>query len=254
MLKKLLTATCFMVTALTLAVASPANAAVIFSDNFNSGDLSAWSGSHTETGDSIAVQQSGTGNYFAQAQVDNVSKAQAMVWKNFTGQTTLYAQAQIYLPSSFSTSGHVTVMQFLNDWSNIISATINSDMTLYMWNSVAGEAYGYQATSQLSTGWHTVAMLTTISPTAGIAQLWLDGNLQIDATGNLGSNPINKFAAGIYWANPKTESNTLYIDNVWVGSSTPTPEPGTLLLLGSGLVGVGVGARRRNRRKQQVES
>ena len=137
MLKKLLTTICFTLGALTLAVVSPANAAVIFSDGFNSGNLSAWSGSHTETGDSIAVMQSNTGNSFANFQVDTAAKAQAMVWKDFTGQTTLSATINFYLPQTFSlpgppTRGYVTVMEFLYDWTNIISATINYDRTLYM--------------------------------------------------------------------------------------------------------------------------
>ena len=112
-------------------------------------------------------------------------------------------------------------MQFLNDWSNIIGTTIDDDMTLYMWNAVASEGYGVGVGSTLSKDeWHCLEMMAVISPTVGEARLWLDGNLEIEETGkNLGSNTIDKFAAGYYWANPYNESNTLYIDDAVVDTA-----------------------------------
>ena len=166
--------------------------AVIFEDGFESGDLSAWSGSNTEPGDTIAAstEQVKSGTYSSKSVVDNDGAAnQAMVWINFTGETTVYARMYIYVPSSFATTDHVTVMQFLNNWSNIISTTIDDDMTLYMWNAVAGEGYGVGVGSTLSKDeWHCLEMMAVISPTVGEARLWLDGNLEIEETGkNLGS-------------------------------------------------------------------
>ncbi len=198
--------------------------ALIFEDGFESGDLSAWSGSSTEPGDTIAAstEQVNSGTYSAKAVVDtDVDANQAMVWINFTGQTTVYARIYIYVPSSFSTSDYVTVMQFLNGWSNILSAAIDDDMTLYLYNQVGGEAYGFGVGSTLSKDeWHCLEMMAVISPTVGEARLWLDGNLEIEATGkNLGSNTIDKFSAGYYWGAPYTESNTLYIDDAAVDTS-----------------------------------
>ena len=140
--------------------------ALIFEDGFESGDLSAWSGSSTEPGDTIAAstEEVISGTYAAKADVDNdVDANQAMVWINFTGQTTVYARIYIYVPSSFSTTDHTTVMQFLNDWSNILATTIDDDMTLYMWNAVAGEGYGIGVGSTLSKDeWHCLEMMAVI--------------------------------------------------------------------------------------------
>jgi hypothetical protein len=202
--------------------------ALIFEDGFESGDLSAWSGNSTNAGDTItaSTEQALTGTYSAKAVVDTDAAAnQAMVWRNFTGETTVYARIYIYVPSSFSTADYVATMQFLNDWSNIITTTIDDDMTLYMNNNVADELYGYGVGSTLSKNeWHCLEMMAVISPTVGEARLWLDGNLEIEATGkNLGSNTIDKFSAGYYWGAPYDESNTLYIDDAAVDTSPIGP-------------------------------
>ncbi|MGD2038621.1 MAG: hypothetical protein PVH28_12090, partial [Desulfobacterales bacterium] len=198
--------------------------AVIFEDGFESGDLSAWSGNSTEPGDTIAAssEQVKSGTYASKSAVDNdVDANQAMVWIDFSGETTVYARIYIYVPSSFVTTDHVTVMQYLNNWSNILATTIDDDMTLYMWNAVASEGYGIGVGSTLTKdAWHCLEMMAVISPTVGEARLWLDGNLEIEATGkNLGSNTIDKFAAGYYWGSPYNESNTLYIDDAVVDTS-----------------------------------
>ncbi|MCH7476351.1 MAG: hypothetical protein IIA27_17035, partial [Gemmatimonadetes bacterium] len=199
----------------------------IFSDGFETGDLSAWDGSNATTGDSITVStdQAKSGIYSAKGQVDTVTDAQAMIWKNINGETTIHAKVEIFVPASFSTTGHVTVLHLITaGWQNIIGISINNDMTLYMWNTPAGEAYGYQATSTLSkNAWHTLEIMVTISATVGEARLWLDGNLEITATGkNLGTNPVDRVATTFYWATPGTEANTVYADDVVICGGTPT--------------------------------
>jgi hypothetical protein len=200
-----------------------------FFDGFETGNFSGWDGTSTETGDSLSISTTPvhTGTYSVEGQVDNVANAQAIVWEDFSDENNLFARSYIYLDPSFSTTDHVTVMQFIDTssgWQNQISATINDDMTLYMWNAIAGEAYGYLATNTISTGtWHTLDMQAKISDTNGEARLWLDGNLEIEATGiNLSTEGVDRFAAVYYWASPKTEPNTLYMDdihlNVWLDS------------------------------------
>ena len=80
------------------------------------------------------------------------------------------------------------------------------------------EAYGWGVGSTISKGvWHSIELMATISDTAGEARLWLDGNLDIEATGkNLGINPVSNIAMAITWATPKTEANTLYIDDATI--------------------------------------
>jgi len=209
----------------TLAGLPPINSTNIFLfyDGFESGKFNLWDNNNTETGDSITVStdQVQTGNYAAKAQVDNQEGAQAMIWKDLSGHTSLFAKTHIYLDPSFNTSDHVTVLQFVDisaGWQNLISTTINSDMTLYMWNDYIDEAYGYMVTSNISTGsWHLLEIQVTFSETNGEARLWLDGNLEIEQTSvNLSDSSSIRFCEGYYWGNPKNESNTLYFDNTYL--------------------------------------
>ncbi|MFW9820897.1 MAG: DUF2341 domain-containing protein, partial [Candidatus Thorarchaeota archaeon] len=221
-----------------LAVLPPNNSSKVFLfyDGFESGNFNEWDGfSKGSAGDilEVSTDQVHTGNYAAKASVDDVSSAQATIWKDFTGRETLFARNYIYLDSSFATSSHVTVMQYIDvstGWQNLLSVTINDDMTLYMWNDFVGEAYGYLATNTISTGsWHLLEAQATFSETTGEARLWLDGNLEIEATMINTSNSLSiRYATVYYWGSPQTEPNTLYVDNnhvrLWVN-----PEPTSTL-------------------------
>jgi hypothetical protein len=128
----------------------------LFYDGFESGNFSAWDGFSTGSpGDILEVsnEEVHTGDYAAKAEVDNVSSAQATIWKDFSDEETLIASNYIYLDPSFNTSNHVTIMQYIDistGWQNLLSVTIKDDMTLYIWNDYIGEAYGYLATNQIS--------------------------------------------------------------------------------------------------------
>jgi hypothetical protein len=185
-----------------------------FSDGFESGDLSAWDGSTAGTGDSVgtSTDRVNTGTYSLKAEVDNVPNAQARVYKDFSGQTTISATAYIFLDPAFSISNNVEVLYFTTP-GQILTAHIKSDMTLNLWNEFVGENYGTATT--ISTGeWHTLEMQAVVNGTSSEARLWFDGNLEIQQTGiDLGTNPITRFIAGYHWSDPQDEANILYIDD-----------------------------------------
>ncbi|MHA2343272.1 MAG: DUF2341 domain-containing protein, partial [Candidatus Hodarchaeales archaeon] len=223
-----------------IASSPPNNGSNIFFfyDGFESGNLDGWDGSSTgSAGDSISAstEQVYSETYAAKCQIDDVADAQAMVSKDFLDEANIYAKVHIYLDPSFSISDRLTAIQFVDTssgWQNIISVTIDDDMTLYMWNAVAAEAYGYQQGGTISKGtWHTLDVQVRVANGTGVARLWMDGNLEIDNTSlDLGDEPTDKFATGIYWANPKNETNTLFVDDVhlriWVDLE-PTTTLGT---------------------------
>ena len=209
-----------------------ANNIFLFYDGFESGNFNAWDSSNTGSpGDILEVSsnQVYTGNYAAKAQVDDVSYNQAIIWKDITDKEKLFARNYLYLDSSFSTTGHIVIGEFADSstgWENLISLTINNDMTLFLWNDFDDEAYGYKTTNTISTGtWHILDMQIAISNTTGEARLWLDGNLEIEATNiNLSNSKSIHYATGYYWGSKTGEPNTIYMDNSYL-RLWANPEP-----------------------------
>ena len=210
-------------------------------DDFETGGIGLWDGSVTSTpGDFIGVttDQPFAGTYGLRADIDTLADPSAKVWKNFAGQTTLYARIQIYLPPGFVPADWVTVMEFIDDsWQNILGVSINDDMTLYMFNSLGGEFYGHAVGLTISTGaWHTLEMMATMATSAGAndgeVRLWLDGILDIEEIGinlyDTGVNDIDRFSTGIYWAG-LNDANTVYIDDVTLCTEAMS-SPGTTTL------------------------
>ena len=194
--------------------------AYIFEHGFENGGYSPFDFQSTTTNDSVTyvTSKAHSGSYSAKCTIDDVNDggSQATLWKAISDQTRLYMRAYFYLDSAFYTSDNVTLMEFLNGWSNIISVSIKDDDTLYLYNSVTGLGYGFGTGHTMSHGtWHALEMMVDIS--AGEARFWLDGVLDIEATGiNLGANPVNRVSpGGIYWSR-QVEANTIYLDDVVV--------------------------------------
>ncbi|MHA2284104.1 MAG: DUF2341 domain-containing protein, partial [Promethearchaeota archaeon] len=221
----------------SFASSPPSNSDNIFFfyDGFESGDLYGWDGNSTgSAGDliSASTDQAYTGNYAAKCEMDVVASPQAMVYEDFPDEMNMIARVPIYLDPSLFITDRLTVIQFVDTspgWQNLMSVTIDQDMTLYMWNAVVGEAYGYGGGSTISTGtWHTLEFQLKISETAGVARLWLNDSLEIEATSiNVSTEGIDKFATGIYWAGDN-EPNTVYIDDIYLRVGVDT-EPATSL-------------------------
>ncbi|HEX9892743.1 MAG TPA: DUF2341 domain-containing protein, partial [Gemmatimonadales bacterium] len=153
------------------AGAPPANGnnVFVFYDGFETGDLTGWTGNSVgNPGDSITAStlQQYTGSYSGRGSSDTTSPAQGQVWTDPGSRTTLFARIHLFLDPAFFTSDHMTFLQFIDTdsgWRNILAATINdTDDTLYLWNDLAGEAYGFQATTPITRGvWHTIEVQVT---------------------------------------------------------------------------------------------
>ncbi|MGD2187063.1 MAG: PilC/PilY family type IV pilus protein, partial [Desulfobacterales bacterium] len=204
----------------TFCLAGGVNA-YLFEDGFESGDKSAWDFGHTQPGDQVQALPGSTvyeGNYALFCFTDPIETGgQAWVTKTFAAQNKLYMRAYFYFDSFFNVSDYVTLLKYAHtNWNNLLSVTYDETDTLYLWNSIAGEAYGHATGTVITKNeWHSIEMMIDVN--AGEARLWIDGNLDIEATGvNLGTNGVVRVTAGISWQEPKTESHTLYMDNVVV--------------------------------------
>ncbi len=139
----------------------------------------------------------------------------AYVFKNFAGETTVSAIARIYLELGFPPNNFTEFLYLKENAavSDILATQVNDDMTLSVWNAVAGEEYFTPAT--LSTGvWHTLLMTAVINGANSEARLWLDGKLVVNQTGiNLGANPIGYFSTGHYFSSDPNPASILYVDD-----------------------------------------
>ena len=197
------------------AIGSCPAPSVVFADGFESGDLSAWDSSSTGTGDTIGAStvEVNTGTYSVRGETDSVADASAYVTKDFAGETTVVVQAYIYLDPAFAITGNVEILYF-NAASPVLATLIKPDLTLQLWNQVAGE--NYLGTTTITKGvWHVVEMEAVINGTTSEARLWLDGNLEVEQTGiDLGLNPITRLKAVRYWSQVDTEANIVYFDDI----------------------------------------
>ena len=179
-------------------------------------------------GDSIVASttQVYTGSYSAKAETDAINAHRAYVYTTFAGQTTVSARAHIYLEPGFAPTNFTEVMYFEDGASsNIIDIEMASDMTLYMWNNVAGEPYS--SGTMISTGvWHSLEMTAVINGANGEARMWLDGVLVVDETArNLGTNPIARFDAGHFFSDDPNPASILYVDDATVCAESMSVPP-----------------------------
>ncbi len=113
-----------------------------FSDGFESGIPGLWDSFFEDGADdsiSTSTTQVFTGTFSAEASVGSTPNPQAFVWKDPTPRTKYYGRTYLFLPASFAVSDEWAGMLFIETnggWQNIISLTVDSDMSLMMYNDV----------------------------------------------------------------------------------------------------------------------
>ena len=122
--------------------------AYIFEDDFESGTYSSmglWK--CEEPGDTVTVvaEAAHNSNFGLKCYTDSAQTGgQAWVNTAIAEQKKLYMRAYYYFPADFNVSNYVTLTKFYHtDWNNFLAVTYDSADTLYLYNSVAGEAYGF---------------------------------------------------------------------------------------------------------------
>ena len=175
-----------------LAITTPQPSTPVFEDDFESGDLGAWTSTSGLALQSAIVH----------------SGAQALLGSTTAGNT--YAKAT--LPTTFSDG-------YLRAWVDVPSAS--STVNLLRFRTAAGDSIAYvyvtssgalgfhddlSGTNTISathldpaSGWHALEVHLSINGSAGIAQVWLDGVPVDDLSSNvidLGTTPIGGVQIG----------------------------------------------------------
>jgi chitodextrinase len=174
----------------TATVTTPQNG-TMFSDGFESGDMSNWT---TSTGMSVQSQVVNDGSYAAEA-VD--TGASAYAYKQLSQSwPSLYYSTRFDIVSQ--TAGSAYLLRLRTAAKGAIAALfVSSSGKLGIRNDVTG--ISTTSTTSVSRGtWHTVELYGNINGSSGQISVWLDGSpvSQLTGTQSLGTNAIGYLQLG----------------------------------------------------------
>ena len=173
---------------LATTLVTPSSAAPIFGDGFESGNLSAWSGSASFTAQSTTVH---SGSWAGRA---SSTGSPSHVWRSFAGQTELTATVwfnvasrskAVWLTSFRPSSGGATLLVGLNGKGKLVARN-NVTKVTYVSTIVVGNG-----------GWHALGVHAKTG-TGGRFDVTFDGApvTALSRTNNLGANAIGRLTVG----------------------------------------------------------
>jgi hypothetical protein len=161
----------------------------VFSDGFETGDLSAWSSS---SGLSVQPSLVHTGNYAAQANTTNGTTYAKKTLPAEYGEG--YARLYVNL---VSTSSQVNLVRYRTAGDASLGYLfVSATGQVGLRNDVAGTTVTSATT--LGAGWHALEFHAVINGTASRTDVWLDGSLVSTLSGstNLGTSPVGGLQVG----------------------------------------------------------
>lgn len=168
---------------------------------------------------------------------DNRTGTYCLNVKRVSGTGTCYARMARYGstggPTTIGTAGACTSFymrvidlpsansEIITYWLNSIGGRMGelrlvSDGTLQMLSS-DGTTLGTTATALIEGTWYCIGAYRELGA-AGLAKVWIDGNLEIDTAGNGGTKKIDSIAYGIY-VNRNGEAMEVNIDDIVIFDS-----------------------------------
>ena len=191
--------------------------APIFSDGFESGNLSKWTtvvGLHTENTDASS------GSYAAEGTATGTELAYA--WETLPApQTSLYYRIRFKVVSMNATSLYLERFRTGSSAASLIGVYVSTTGKLGIRNDVTGTSTTSTSTPVAFGVWHTLQVHVTVADTSSQVETWLDGT-QISAltsTQSLGVDPIGRIQLG---ENASGKSYDVLFDDV-AADTVPLP-------------------------------
>jgi hypothetical protein len=160
----------------------------IFTDSFETDNLSAWSGTALQSPATIAASSTHAhdGTYSVKAIVPS-DNTWAMVYKDITGTSTVYWQAYVYIDSQSVPSGGIAkFMEVLNGWNPVARFGIKNNSGTLRYSLSYGDGNGNE-TFTIDTSdtvdlgnWHCIQIAAYANSSTGWTKLWIDGSLKIN--------------------------------------------------------------------------
>lgn len=167
------------------------------------------------------------GNYAAHAKAP-ASAVRAYAYKTITGTPTLYAQASYNFPSIYDPYGldNPIIMMFAtSEWTAQCSLQFrqftSGGSKIAVFNVADGLWYESATFPTALNTYYTVEMRLTVSPTAGVLQVWVNGQLMINVSGiNTGTiNPTRVSVGLVYpWYPEEVYVDNFVIDTSYIGT------------------------------------
>lgn len=205
----------------------------IFTDGFESGDFSAWSGSSVTSGDSAVVTglSSHHGLYsgsFATNGGGGVERA--YVYRSIDPQSELYARGYFNVQSGLpllNTGNRFNLLAFLSGSTTLGVLSVRRFDGADVWSisSVAG-GQSYASSGPVMGQWYCVEFYVKVASKGGVFRMWVDGVLVLEQTGldTDAYGDVNSVRSGLVYVEGETQSVSVYGDCIVVSDAYIGPE------------------------------
>jgi hypothetical protein len=199
-----------------------ANPSTVFSDGFESGDFSAWTG--TNGSPTVVTSPVHHGTRAMQADTSSVEQA----YKTLPGYSTLYERCYVYFTNLPTNGNLISILELLSlsgSQVDVVLGVKNWSGTLkwgLTWcNAVTDETIYFATTPNPTTGvWYCIELKVTCSATAYDWQFWVDGTSLKTGTRGITPGTIDTARVGAW---DKSEAITNYVDCVVVADTYIEP-------------------------------
>jgi acid phosphatase type 7 len=228
-----------LATVLTVSILSvvllgtPATAASLFTDGFESGTMSSWTSS---TG--IVVQP---GDAHAGTQAARATSNASASWASKTlasGQSEIFTRVWFKV---LSQSTNIFLLKVRSTTNAIISSLGVNTSNRLLWRNDVLNANSSSATTVSPGAWHELQMRTFVNGASSVAEVWLDGAKVTDLGGttDLGTTPVGRLQIGDNASRTydvlfdDVAADTAFIGGTTPGDTTPPSTPTGLAVAGT---------------------
>jgi acid phosphatase type 7 len=214
-------------------LATPASAAPLFEDGFESGTMSSWTSS---TG--IVVQP---GDAHAGTQAARATSNASASWASKTlasGQSEIFTRVWFKV---LSQSTNIFLLKVRSTTNAIISSLGVNTSNRLLWRNDVLNANSSSATTVSPGAWHELQMRTFVNGASSVAEVWLDGAKVTDLGGttDLGTTPVGRLQIGDNASRTydvlfdDVAADTAFIGGTTPGDTTPPSTPTGLAVAGT---------------------
>ena len=209
---------------------------ILFSDGFESGDFSAWTGTEARGAGSISVSstQKHHGNYAAYQNSPTVDGGdRGLCYKNLAaGVNVVYLRAYFYFPLSFEWAGSILIK--LGDVADLrLMAMPSSASILRSHNYATDIEYDSSAFVTLLNTWYCLELAVLVDSTNGWIRGWFDANLVLNQTSiNTGTTYVSGVTVGncYNWVPTEFYWDCVVVADAYIGPEGPPKPKGTITI------------------------